>query len=250
MQFCNGLDWIPTGKSDPQACNNTCSVHDLVAHWKFDESSGTTASSEIGGYTGGLNNGPVWNPSGGKKGGALAFDGVDDYVAVPSSAAFDSNGTWMFWFKTNGIWGTDGGSITNGALLLSRSDSASAMKGITILLNPSTGEPSAQIKGGTSTVCTVTSAFVGLTDNTWHHVALAYAKENGATNTLYVNGNIAGSCTNSAAWSFNNQDLRFGDTADTWWEEYQGLLDDVRIYNRVLTSTEVSTIYNGAGGCQ
>ena len=251
MQFCNGLNWIPTGKPDPQACNNACSVPDLVAHWKLDESSGTTASSVIGGYTGGLNNGPVWNPSGGKKGGALAFDGVNDYMAVPSSAAFDSNGTWMFWFKTNGIWGTDGGNPSDIANILGRHNSSSSFRGIHIsLYPPAAGRPVVEMKNDSGAVCNFSSVFTGLTDNTWHHVAVAYAKENGATNQIYVDGLLAGSCTNSAAWSFNNQTIRFGDSADTHWEEYQGLLDDVRFYGRKLTSGEVSTIYNGAGGCQ
>lgn len=55
----------------------------LVVHWKLDESTGTTASDAVGSYPGVLHGGPVWQPTGGMIGGALWFDGVDDYVDLP-----------------------------------------------------------------------------------------------------------------------------------------------------------------------
>ncbi|MDP3947882.1 MAG: hypothetical protein Q8Q41_04315, partial [bacterium] len=61
------------------------STSGLIAHWKFDESSGTGASDSSGnGNNGTLTNGPTWAT--GKINGALSFDGVNDYVIVASSA--------------------------------------------------------------------------------------------------------------------------------------------------------------------
>ena len=60
----------------------------LVAHWKLDESSGTSAADSSGnGYTGTLTNGPVWQPAGGQIDGALEFDGTNDYVISNTSLA-------------------------------------------------------------------------------------------------------------------------------------------------------------------
>jgi len=60
----------------------------LVGLWHFDEGSGTTATdSSESGNTGTLINGPVWTT--GKVGGALSFDGTDDYVSVPDSDSLD-----------------------------------------------------------------------------------------------------------------------------------------------------------------
>ena len=65
-------------------------THGLVGYWKFDEGSGTTASDSSGyGNTGTLSTGasaPGWTT--GKVGGALSFDGVDDYVDCVSGGEF------------------------------------------------------------------------------------------------------------------------------------------------------------------
>ena len=52
-----------------------------MAWWKFDETEGDTATDSSGqNHSGTLIGGPQWQPSGGKIGGALAFDGIDDYI--------------------------------------------------------------------------------------------------------------------------------------------------------------------------
>src|SRR3989338_8630665 len=55
----------------------------LVAYYKLDEGSGTTATDSRGGYTGTLTNAPTWVT--GKSGNAVSFDGVNDYVQLTSS---------------------------------------------------------------------------------------------------------------------------------------------------------------------
>ena len=56
-------------------------LNGLVGWWKFDEGSGTVAYDSSGnGNDGNLTNGPTWTT--GKIGGALSFDGVDDFVDV------------------------------------------------------------------------------------------------------------------------------------------------------------------------
>jgi formylglycine-generating enzyme required for sulfatase activity len=47
---------------------------------------------------------------------------------------------------------------------------------------------------------------------------------------------------NSRPWDFADQDILIGDSPDDWWEEFAGLLDDVRIYDRVLSAAEVKAL--------
>jgi len=55
----------------------------LVAHWRFDETAGTIAYDTEGGYSGILSGDPVWQPTGGRKAGAVELDGVHDYLSTP-----------------------------------------------------------------------------------------------------------------------------------------------------------------------
>lgn len=104
MQFCNGLNWIPTGKSDPAACNGTCGVPGLVAHWKLDESSGASTAADSAGVNNGalINMDPATDWVTGKIGNALDFDGTNDYVDISSvdlSTVAQTAGAVCAWIK-------------------------------------------------------------------------------------------------------------------------------------------------------
>ena len=64
-----------------------------VAYWTLDETEGDTANDSVGNYNGTLVGNPIWQPNDGIVGGALQFDGVDDYVSTdlvlnPADGAF------------------------------------------------------------------------------------------------------------------------------------------------------------------
>ncbi|MHC4228239.1 MAG: hypothetical protein ACYSW0_12510, partial [Planctomycetota bacterium] len=75
---------------------------DLVAHWRFDETSGTTAFDASGnGHDGTIMGDPQWVP--GKLGGALEFDGAGDYVDCGASPDYEIavNITIACWIKVD-----------------------------------------------------------------------------------------------------------------------------------------------------
>jgi hypothetical protein len=71
----------------------------LVGWWQFDEGSGTVAKDSSGkGNDGTLNGGPQWVA--GYSGGALKFDGTDDYVDCGNDASLDLTAwTIAFWLN-------------------------------------------------------------------------------------------------------------------------------------------------------
>jgi hypothetical protein len=84
-------------------------------------------------------------------------------------------------------------------------------------------------------------------DAKWHHVAYVYDQTTTGGITLYVDGAQVGSGTYNAncAWSWPaQQQIELGQSHTTSFEYYNGQMDDFRIYDRMLTDTEVQSVYN------
>ncbi len=80
----------------------------------------------------------------------------------------------------------------------------------------------------------------------WSHVAVTHT---GGTYTLYCNGSQVGSGS-GGTWTGSTAPLQFGTNPPR--QNYNGLLDEVSIYNRALSSNEVAAIYaaGSAGKCE
>jgi hypothetical protein len=78
--------------------------------------------------------------------------------------------------------------------------------------------------------------------NTWYHVAMTY---DGSSLKLYVNGKLDGSAAVSGPVLTSDQPLVIGGESPGPWN-FQGLIDEVSLYDRALSETEVRAIY-GAG---
>ena len=151
-------------------------------------------------------------------------------VAIPANADFNSpTGTICFWMQmptpVNG----------NGTMLVDRRTST----GMVITVD-GTGS------GGLDIQYTGNASFAGggnVVDGNWHHVAITYDQSASGNVTVYVDGSQTGSQANTAASSWSaSQEIELGRSHDTYWQEYNGLMDDFRIYNRVLSSTEIIAI--------
>ncbi len=94
-----------------------------------------------------------------------------------------------------------------------------------------------------------TAYFTGntvLSLNTWHHVAITY---DGVTMKIYVDGVLdnSGAVPASVTDSYGNS-IVGAFFNDAYGANFNGSLDDLAIFNRPLTSTEVSMLYGGGGG--
>ncbi len=241
MQFCNGIDWIPTGKSDPTACNSTCSSPGLVAHWKFDESSGnSTAVDSVGSNHGTLTSmDPATDWVAGKVGNALDFDGVNDRVSIPDNSSINITGNqitisaWIFW---------RGG---DGTLIEKIDDFSGKNRGYLVRRWSSDGAEWKCFLGKDSW----SSAAVNLPTNQWVHYACGY---DGSNIRIYVNGVDSGVLTpmTGSLLTTTGQSLEIGmENATGSGREFNGKIDDVRIYNRALTAGEVASLHNSGAGC-
>jgi len=153
-------------------------------------------------------------------------------ITIPADPDFNSTvGTITFWMRPPYI--SLPGPGNEGAMLVDRRTSS----GTVIVLNDA-GNIWIQCAGGANSF-----AAGQVIDDLWHHVAVTYDQSAGGYVAIYMDGVSQGSQPNSAAWSWPAaQQIELGRSHDGWWRRYDGLMDDFRIYNRVLTDTEIATI--------
>ncbi len=202
----------------------------LVAAYAFNETSGTTASDASGNGRTGTVNGATWSASG-RYGGALSFDGSNDLVTVADANALDltTGMTLSAWLRPTTLsgWRT--------ALL------KEAPSGLSYALyaHDNSPQPAAYVNVGSDRSAAGTGA---LALNTWSHLASTY---DGTTLRLYVNGVLVGSQAMTGAIAASTGALHIGGNT-IWGEDFSGLIDDVRVYNRALSVSEIQTDLNGA----
>jgi len=214
----------------------------LVAHYTFDEGSGTTAGDSSGsGNTGTLTNGPTWTT--GQIGGALQFDGVNDYVNAGDNGTADigtSNFSISFWHKMN----SGNSVITKGA---------GGVSGYNINWISAT---TIRLYVQDSFSHSVVPQFTISNPSLWHHYVFRVDKSIVTGLSLYVDG-VAKSCSGNCGYDLttvgdisNSLSLAMGTRNPANNGGYlAGSLDDVRVYNRVLSAQEISDLYAlGSGG--
>jgi len=210
----------------------------LVAHWKFDEGSGSTAYDSAGTNDGTLVGDPVW-ATGQIGTGALSFDGDGDYVDCGSNPVLmlRNNLSIVFWFNSDtvsasyrGIVGTWKASAPSesGYMVVQQNDGC-------LHVNRPVG----------SSWNTINSVF-SVTDGNWHHVVVVYSTSG---TYLYVDGSLNNS--NSINSDINPPSKLTIASTITGSGCLDGFIDDVRIYNRALAAEEVEELYwSGMGFSQ
>jgi hypothetical protein len=206
----------------------------LLAEWSLDEGSGsTTADISGGGHTGQLLNSPTWAadrpPTRYRNFAALAFDGVDDSVQIDNPAALNFAGqiTLAAWVKPQV---TDG--IRN---ILAHGYTRSPNAEVFLRVNDGRYEIGSWNGGNHLAAMPIPANDL----NQWVHLVGVY---DGASWRLYRNGaqvatmaDTTGALQVEAGWAIGSR----GSNAERF---FQGLIDDVLIYNRALSPAEIAAL--------
>jgi hypothetical protein len=208
----------------------------MVSYWKFEESSGTTAYDSVGN-----NHGLIYGSisTTGIVGNALSFDGVDDYIGI-----IDNNSNLNL------------DKITVLAWIFPEMQS-SCIEGYHYIDKRNywnIDEYTAYVRGnGKFEIAVITNAgmvafvsSIGLVNmNTWSNVAFTW---DGSTLKVFHNGIFIGEKPGSGYIVSNSQPIIIGARADLT-HHFNGLIDEVAIYNRALTEEEIQCHYqNGLNG--
>jgi hypothetical protein len=239
-------------KKIPPPIDQSC-----VGYWKFDEQTGTlkdysgndnhgTAySTNLNDLSSNGNHGTIYGATRvtGKIGQALSFNGTSDYVDCGNGASLNfgiGDFTIEAWIKTT--TDVDGGIFTkkSGAYI-------DVGNGITIIKDSAVGLRLGIGDG------TVGSAYWldrdSYATNQWIHIAvvvdrihsIVYRYKNG------VKGSEVG--TSAITGSLNTAETaKIGKSNDVPWGPFDGLIDDIRVYTRILLQAEITAHYNSGNG--
>jgi hypothetical protein len=210
----------------------------LVLSLGFDEASGATALDTSGGDRHGTIREAV--RVAGKIGGALRFDGSNDWVTISdttgSTLDLTAGMTIEAWVNPEALSGWETIVLKErGAGLLSYGlyahDGAPLAGG--------EAAPAGYVRAsGADRAVRGTSA---LPLNTWTHVAITY---DGATQRIYINGDLVASRAQTGPIAVGNGALRIGGNNSFANEFFRGMVDEVRIYNRALSAAEIAADMN------
>jgi hypothetical protein len=202
-------------------------MSDLVAYWKFDEGTGTTVADYSGNRnTGTLINGPQWTA--GVSGKGLYFDGTDDNITVLNSNSLNPSNAF-----TVTAWVNPAATFTDFRSIVVKNYKYYLYSSVTGYCGD--GGPLGGFNEAiNTTVCELPPLLVG----SWTHLSLTY---DGSMLTLYRDGVAVATSTASGALQATTGDLQIG--ASEYGEFFKGLIDEVRVYNRPLSSAEVQAIY-------
>jgi hypothetical protein len=205
----------------------------LVGHWTFD---GKDLINNVADRSGNGNNGYMTGFTStstavnvGTLGQSLKFDGSNDVVDVKTPASLQiSNATISARFKTS-----NAGSSYRGIILKTRRFNIFLKDNKLAVYDWNVGD--AYVSSGT------------YNDNRWHLVNVVF--QTGITNgsSIYVDGQLLGNFTwnvyasGDCYVSIGAQDTN---CAGSMGSNFNGLLDDVRVYNRTLSATEIEQLYN------
>ena len=208
-----------------------------VAHWLMDEGGGLTAFDISGNKNNGtLTSGPTW--TGGQFGPTLNLDGVDDYVDVGNASPLQLTGamTVSAWINLDDLSATVHRIVSKFGLAGNR--------GWEMVLDDA---PDNRFTFRISSDGTVTlqaqEAAQWAFSGQWMHVVGTY--EPSTALRIYRNAVlIVENTTAIPASQFNSSvNARIG-RGPTGGAPFDGKIDDVRIYNRVLSPEEVAWLYN------
>jgi hypothetical protein len=183
--------------------------------------------------------------------GVMQFNAAEnDQITVGYHSDFYNTtaGTISFWMNSSGTTGTGDGAVlfdmrsTSRGMLITQTDEGY------IRMRCYNNVPS------DGTLITDVTSAAAVSDGNWHLVTVNFNRNSGGAYSIYIDGALSASGTNSVGWVFSpttSIPLEIGRCSHTnhnpnlTLKNYNGLLDDFRFYNAQLNASQITNIYNG-----
>lgn len=215
----------------------------FTAHWSFDRDNSSTVIEESGQYNctrvGEFLDASEANGTVGK---GYYFDGTNDFINCSNAFSFQ-NFTWSLWYKSNTEWTK---SSADSQFFISKRVTGGDLNGIAFGLC-NTGDCTTSYDGYVLFVDTGPGIFIVGNDTitipaeVWQHYAVT--KDDSAnTVSLYTNGQLITSGIR-ATGADNSAYLTIARSSESAGTFPEGAIDEVRIYNRNLSASEIQNLY-------
>ena len=211
----------------------------LVGYWNFDEGEGTTAN-DSGGTNHGTINGATWTT--GQVGGALEFDGVDDYVNIPDSGDFDFGAgdfSMSLWMQTDGPSNIHGEQYI---LDFRQNDNDPHIELYTTTAQGRWGYLGTHSEPIEQQHVRVDYWDSNINDGRWHHISITLVNGTAGGYKLYLDGVEVGQATFSGTLS-DWDTIKIGGDDVHQPDFFHGLIDEVRVYSRALSAEQIWELY-------
>ena len=203
---------------------------DYIDYWPLDAASGTVVTDVSGNGNTGTVNGATWNANG-RVNGCLSFNGANSSVHITNPLG--NNFSIVFWVKTTQTAGTgqwyNGAGLVDGDVPFVQNDFGTALVG---------GKFAVGIGNPDTTFLSTTL----INDGAWHQCVATRQEATGAV-SIYIDGNLQTTGIANRNTLNASANLWFGAIA-SGGGFFNGNLDEIKIFNRALSSNEVAALYN------
>ncbi len=193
--------------------SNSTSINSSISSWKWDFGDGNTSFGEIIG---------------------LKFDGIDDFIDCGTNESLQPiNGTFEAWIYSKDYTGWR--KIFAGSYIVSYRRHGSFSINNNLLVLTLTNTDKREWEGHTY--------YAGFKTNVWYYVAATW---DGSHVSFYINGSQKQRDNQRLVPVGNTDPKRIGALDPPWNPQvFNGIIKDIRIYNRSLNNTEIQNNYNG-----
>lgn len=215
------------------------SIYTPVAHWAFDETSGTTAYDTADGHNGTVT-GATWTTAG-KIGGALNFNATGNRVQISDEAVLDPTNAFTVsaWINASQFFGN--GDNNGNPIIVKWGNEAIGQYHLTAYTG---GSIKLRVANGINSDMLTVANVLPLND--WTHIA---AQWDGSYLKVYINGILKGSKSTNITALYNKDysedyiTIGYDSLGSSPGWNFKGLIDDVRYYDYALSASEVYQLY-------
>ncbi|MFO1500709.1 MAG: LamG-like jellyroll fold domain-containing protein [Verrucomicrobiota bacterium] len=213
----------------------------LVAYWNFDNKDFADSVGTFDGTGNGTEAIPFVDGKAGF-GQAIDLDGTDQFVEITG--------------RDPGTYDPDQLAFENGSISIAGWFTVDAFdKSWQALIAKGEGSNWRVARNSASSTMSYAGGLTDVTgtknvaDGSWHHfVAISDANATAFGTALYIDGVLDGTQAGAAVLTANASNVKIGDNPGASGRYWNGKIDDVAIWNRVLSETEIGALYSSGTG--